>query len=84
MKVQILFQERGGDTRLYGELKEALLIHVEDSKCKTENFPLSTQHWVITTNWGDKLRPSSFLRNPREICNANYRTAAGMGPKTGH
>ena len=30
MKVQIPFQERGGDTRPYGEPKEALLIRVED------------------------------------------------------
>ena len=32
MKVQIPFQERGGDTRPYGEPKEALLIRVEDSR----------------------------------------------------
>ena len=32
MKVQTPFQERGGDTRPYGESKEALLIRVEDSR----------------------------------------------------
>lgn len=31
MTVQIVFQERDGDTRPYGEVKKALLIHVEDS-----------------------------------------------------
>ena len=53
-------------------------------EARTENFPLSTQYWVIRTDWGDKLRTSSLLRNPREICDANYRTAEGMGPMTGH
>ena len=67
-----------------GEPKEALLIRVEDSRGHTENFPLSTQYWVITNDWGDKLRTSALLRNPREICDDNYRTAEGMGLMTGH
>ena len=53
-------------------------------EARTEHFPLSTQYWVITTDWGDKLRTSSFLRNPREICDDKYRTAEGMGLMTGH
>lgn len=39
---------------------------------------------MITTEWGDTLRTAALLRNPMEICDANYRTAEGMGPTTGH
>jgi len=46
-------------------------ILFQERGARTENFPLSTQYWVITTDWGDKLRTSSFLRNPRELCDAN-------------
>ena len=45
MKVQILFQERGGDTRPYGEPKEALLIRVED--CRGQDRKLPTEHSVL-------------------------------------
>jgi len=40
-------------------------------EARTENFPMRTQYWVITTDWGDKLRTSSLLRNPRKLCDAN-------------
>ena len=48
MKVQILFQERGGNTRLYGEPKEALLISVEDSRGQDRKLP--TEHSVLGDN----------------------------------
>ena len=48
MKVQILFQERGGNTRLYGEPKEALLISVEDSRGQDRKLP--TEHSVLCDN----------------------------------
>ena len=49
MKVQILFQERGGDTRIYGEPKEALLIHVEDSRGQDRKLP--PEHSVLGDNY---------------------------------
>ena len=49
MKVQILFQERGGDTRSYREPKKALLIHVEDSRGQDRKLP--TEHSVLGDNY---------------------------------
>ena len=49
MKVQILFQERGGDTRPYGEPKEVLLIHVEDSRGQDRTLP--PEHSVLGDNY---------------------------------
>ena len=48
MKVQIPFQERGGDTRPYGESKEALLIRVEDSRGRDRK--LLSVHSVLGDN----------------------------------
>ena len=48
MKVQIPFQERGGDTRPYGEPKEALLIRVEDSRGRDRK--LLSVHSVLGDN----------------------------------
>ena len=48
MKVQIPFQERGGDTRPYGEPKEALLIRVEDSRGRDRKLP--SAHSVLHDN----------------------------------
>ena len=50
MKVQIPFQERGGDTRPYGEPKEALLIRVEGLGVRDENFSVCTQYCMITSD----------------------------------
>ena len=49
MKVQIPFQERGGDTRPYGEPKEALLIRVEDSRGRDRKLP--SAHSVLRDNY---------------------------------
>ena len=48
MKVQIPFQERGGDTRPYGEPQEALLIRVEDSRGRDRK--LLSVHSVLGDN----------------------------------
>ena len=48
MKVQTPFQERGGDTRPYGEPKEALLIRVEDSRGRDRK--LLSVHSVLGDN----------------------------------
>ena len=48
MKVQTPFQERGGDTRPYGEPKEALLIRVEDSRGRDRK--LLSVHSVLCDN----------------------------------
>ena len=48
MKVQRPFQERGGDTRPYGESKEALLIRVEDSRGRDRK--LLSVHSVLGDN----------------------------------
>ena len=49
MKVQIPFQERGGDTRPYGEPKEAFLIRVEDSRGRDRKLP--SAHSVLRDNY---------------------------------
>lgn len=49
MKLQIPFQERGGDTRPYGEPKEALLIRVEDSRGRDRKLP--SAHSVLRDNY---------------------------------
>ena len=49
MKVQIPSQERGGDTRPYGEPKEALLIRVEDFSGRDRKLP--SAHSVLRENY---------------------------------
>ena len=49
MKVEILFQERDGGTRPYGELKKALLIRVEDSRGQDRKLP--NEHSVLGDNY---------------------------------
>ena len=49
MTVQIVFQERDGDTRPYGEVKKALLIHVEDSWGQDRKLP--NEHSVLGDNY---------------------------------
>ena len=49
VKVQISFQERGGDTRPYGEPYEVLLMSAEDSRGYETKLP--TEHSLFGDNY---------------------------------